>query len=79
MLDLHRHQQCPIWENATRLTVKPTTSAPGGSSTTCDVPGWPGLEYACLNIIQTYCKIFNQEEINDLIVRYGELLFIYFF
>lgn len=80
MLDLQRHTQCPIWENATKLTAPPTNPTKKDSPCNGGSPEWPGLEYACLNIIQTYCKIFNQEEIYDLIVRYGEqlLLFIFF-
>ncbi|XP_044315195.1 prickle planar cell polarity protein 3 isoform X4 [Drosophila rhopaloa] len=33
-----------------------------------DVP-WTGMDYACLNVLSTYCKVFDKEEIYDLIVR----------
>lgn len=85
MLDLQRHSQCPIWENATKLTGNTTTkngavnnNEKENHANTGDGISWPGLEYACLKIFQTYCKIFNQEEIYDLIVRYEEFLFIYY-
>lgn len=33
-----------------------------------EVP-WTGLHYACLNVLHTYCKVFDKQEIYDLIVR----------
>ncbi|XP_015043871.1 prickle planar cell polarity protein 3 isoform X6 [Drosophila persimilis] len=33
-----------------------------------DVP-WTGLDYACLNVLSIYCKVFDRKEIYDLIVR----------
>lgn len=74
MLDLQRHSQCPIWESASTSKIV-TNSTKNGAALDEKNHGeaipWPGLEYACLKIFQTYCKIFNQEEIYDLIVRYG--------
>lgn len=32
---------------------------------------WPGMKYACLKVIQAYCKVFDQQDLYDLIVRYG--------
>lgn len=40
-----------------------------------DVIPWPGLEYACLKILEAYCKIFDRQEIHDLIVRYDKFYF----
>lgn len=31
---------------------------------------WPGMKYACLKVIQAYCKVFEQQDLYDLIVRY---------
>lgn len=31
---------------------------------------WPGMKYACLKVIQAYCKVFDQQDLYDLIVRY---------
>uniref|UniRef100_A0A336MQU3 CSON005596 protein n=1 Tax=Culicoides sonorensis TaxID=179676 RepID=A0A336MQU3_CULSO len=74
MLDLQRHSQCPIWEAgiklATNTDLNENSNKKSDKKDACDgvaIP-WPGLEYACLKIFQTYCKIFNQEEIYDLIV-----------
>ncbi|XP_034658626.1 prickle planar cell polarity protein 3 isoform X6 [Drosophila subobscura] len=33
-----------------------------------DVP-WRGMDYACLNVLSIYCKVFDRKEIYDLIVR----------
>ncbi|XP_023031869.1 prickle planar cell polarity protein 3 isoform X6 [Drosophila willistoni] len=33
-----------------------------------DVP-WTGMDYACLNVLSIYCKVFDKKEIYDLIVR----------
>ncbi|BFF99318.1 prickle planar cell polarity protein 3 [Drosophila madeirensis] len=33
-----------------------------------DVP-WTGMDYACLNVLSIYCKVFDRKEIYDLIVR----------
>ncbi|XP_016965396.1 prickle planar cell polarity protein 3 isoform X6 [Drosophila biarmipes] len=33
-----------------------------------DVP-WTGMDYACLNVLSIYCKVFERKEIYDLIVR----------
>ncbi|KAM8709115.1 hypothetical protein ACLKA7_016000 [Drosophila subpalustris] len=33
-----------------------------------DVP-WTGMHYACLNVLNIYCKVFDRKEIYDLIVR----------
>ncbi|XP_030572600.1 prickle planar cell polarity protein 3 isoform X6 [Drosophila novamexicana] len=33
-----------------------------------DVP-WTGMHYACLNVLSIYCKVFDRNEIYDLIVR----------
>lgn len=30
---------------------------------------WPGMKYACLKVIQAYCKVFEQQDLYDLIVR----------
>lgn len=31
---------------------------------------WPGMKYACLKVLQAYCKVFDQQDLYDLIVRY---------
>lgn len=53
MLDLDRHQKCPLWE---------VMGSP--------VIPWTGMQYACLKVLHAYCKVFNKEEIYDMIVRY---------
>lgn len=55
MLDLNRHINCPTWELQSDDNVMP----------------WSGLKYACLKVLYAYCKVFDQQEICDLIVRYG--------
>ncbi|GAB0100558.1 PET domain-containing protein [Sergentomyia squamirostris] len=30
---------------------------------------WPGMKYACFKVLQAYCKVFDQQELYDLIVR----------
>lgn len=60
MLDLQRHLYCPIWDNA----VKPTESSYYAALQ------WTGLRYACRKVLETYCKVFDQQALFDLIVRY---------
>lgn len=60
MLDLQKHLYCPIWDNA----VKPTESSYDAALQ------WTGLKYACRNVLETYCKVFDQQNLFDLIVRY---------
>lgn len=60
MLDLQRHIYCPIWENAV-----PTNETPYD-----DTVQWTGLKYACQKVLETYCKVFDKQELFDLIVRY---------
>lgn len=31
---------------------------------------WPGMKYACIKVLHAYCKVFDQQELYDLIVRY---------
>lgn len=68
MLDLQRHMYCPIWTDATAVaaaTVQPTES-PYEATT----QQWTGLKYACQKVLETYCKLFDEKELYDLIVRY---------
>ncbi|XP_055315709.1 prickle planar cell polarity protein 3 isoform X4 [Sitodiplosis mosellana] len=58
MLDLQRHIYCPIWTNV----VQPTQ--PGDAAVQ-----WTGLKYACQKVLETYCKVFDKQELFDLIVR----------
>lgn len=30
---------------------------------------WPGLKYACVKVLEAYCKVFNQQELYEFIVR----------
>ena len=30
---------------------------------------WNGMKYACIKVIHAYCKVFDQQELYDLIVR----------
>lgn len=30
---------------------------------------WTGLQYACLQVLHLYCKVFEQEDILDLVIR----------
>lgn len=63
MLDLQRHMYCPIW---TDVAVQPTESPPYTATT----QQWTGLKYACQKVLETYCKLFDEKELYDLIVRY---------
>lgn len=54
MLDLQRHEKCPIWRDVISNQTIP----------------WTGLRYTCLKVLQAYCKVFDQPELYDLIVRY---------
>lgn len=60
MLDLQRHIYCPIWENAVQPNETPYD----------DAVQWTGLKYACQKVLETYCKVFDKQELFDLIVRY---------
>jgi hypothetical protein len=31
---------------------------------------WPGIKYACVKVLEAYCKVFNQQELYEFIVRY---------
>ena len=61
MLDLQRHMYCPIWTDA----VQPTESTYEATT-----QQWTGLKYACQKVLETYCKLFDEKELYDLIVRY---------
>lgn len=60
MLDLNRHIDCPSWKSSSKVSFDHNQNQ------------WQGLEYACLKILQTYHKIFEEQEISDLIVRYDD-------
>ncbi|EDS33811.1 conserved hypothetical protein [Culex quinquefasciatus] len=30
---------------------------------------WSGMRYACVKVLHAYCKVFDQQELYDLIVR----------
>lgn len=60
MLDMERHTNCPIWNDTEKLNS--ITSEP--------MSQWNTLKYSCQNVMQTYCKIFNPDELIDLMVRY---------
>ncbi|KAG8235239.1 hypothetical protein J437_LFUL010389 [Ladona fulva] len=30
---------------------------------------WPGMRYACIRVLHLYCKVFNQQELYELIIR----------
>lgn len=34
---------------------------------------WPGMRYACIKVLHAYCKVFDQQELYDLIVRYIDI------
>ncbi|GBP10670.1 hypothetical protein EVAR_71768_1 [Eumeta japonica] len=34
---------------------------------------WNGLRYACLKILHLYCKVFEKEEILDMVIRLQRL------
>lgn len=57
MLDLQRHVDCPIWNDIL-------------SDTSTAAAQWSGVKYACQKVLQAYCKVFDQQELYDLIVRY---------
>lgn len=56
MLDLQQHVDCPIWNEKFSTSDAATVQ-------------WTGMKYACQKVLQAYCKVFNQEELYDLIVR----------
>lgn len=58
MLDLQRHIDCPIWSDI--LDSTPNTAA----------TQWTGMKYACQKVLQAYCKVFDEQELYDQIVRY---------
>lgn len=60
MLDIQRHINCPIWTDA----VQPTESPYDESQQ------WTGLKYACQKVLEIYYKVFDKQELYDLIVRY---------
>lgn len=31
---------------------------------------WPGIKYSCVRVLELYCKVFDQQELYELIVRY---------
>lgn len=31
---------------------------------------WPGIKYSCVKVLELYCKVFDQQELYELIVRY---------
>lgn len=59
MLDLQRHIYCPIWANV----AQPTETYDAAVQ-------WTGMKYACQKVLETYCKVFDKQELFDLIVRY---------
>lgn len=61
MLDLQRHMYCPIWTDAVQPTESPYEAT---------TQHWTGLKYACQKVLETYCKLFDEKELYDLIVRY---------
>lgn len=58
MLDLQRHTDCPIWSDVLSSTPSET------------IAEWTGIKYACQKVLQIYCKVFDEQELYDLIVRY---------
>lgn len=56
MLDLQRHADCPIWSD---IYMAPMNG---------QLPD--GMKYACQKVLQAYCKVFEHQELCDLIVRY---------
>lgn len=54
MLDLQRHMECPIKD--AEILNSPL------------IP-WAGMRYSCIKVLHAYCKVFNQQELFDLIVR----------
>lgn len=30
---------------------------------------WPGMRFACVRVLELYCKVFNQIELYELIIR----------
>lgn len=59
MLDLQRHIFCPIWTNIDQQVQQYD-----------DTLQWTGLKYACQKVLETYSKVFEKQELFDLIVRY---------
>lgn len=31
---------------------------------------WPEIKYSCVRVLELYCKVFDQQELYELIVRY---------
>lgn len=60
MLALEQHVNCGGWHDTNKADAIATES----------IPQWDSLKYSCLKVMQTYCKIFNHDELIDLIVRY---------
>lgn len=30
---------------------------------------WSGLQYSCLKILQLYCRVFEREDVLDMVIR----------
>ncbi|XP_023708514.1 prickle planar cell polarity protein 3 isoform X4 [Cryptotermes secundus] len=50
-----------------RKSVPPSCPLSAGLDTTL-IP-WPGMRYACIRVLELYCKVFNQAELYELIIR----------
>ncbi|CAB3242907.1 unnamed protein product [Arctia plantaginis] len=32
---------------------------------------WTGLQYTCLKVLHLYCKVFEKEDVLDMVIRLG--------
>lgn len=54
MLDIQRHIDCPLKD----VDILNNPLIP-----------WLGLKYSCIKVLHAYCKVFDQQELFELIVR----------
>ncbi|KAF4532399.1 hypothetical protein B566_EDAN003851, partial [Ephemera danica] len=54
-------------KNASVMATSTTCPLSAGLDTSL-IP-WPGMRYACVRVLELYCKVFNQIELYELIIR----------
>lgn len=71
MLELRRQtaiDPCPVREEQHQEQQQKQEQEDQVAAISAVIP-WPGMKYACLKVIQAYCKVFDQQDLYDLIVR----------
>ncbi|XP_071455620.1 prickle planar cell polarity protein 3 isoform X4 [Hetaerina americana] len=55
--------------SVSNLTPVPNPTCPLVSGLDLSLVPWPGMRYACIRVLHLYCKVFNQQELYELIIR----------